>query len=146
MDARTTDDDPLLIGSEEAALVGRSQASVSRARQQPSHPVNTSGLPPKTLGLHTHPVARRSDILTWWQQRGVRRPGPRRRHLPTPDGWTRSQWQALQTIHAGGEITAQMLEILTRKGALTKAGRLTMHGRDLLDTATDGATTHQEQQ
>lgn len=66
----------LLAGAQEAARVGRVQSTVSRARQDPTHPVHTD---PRTvvhqIGRHRYVLAPADAVDAWWAGRKTT-PGP----------------------------------------------------------------------
>jgi hypothetical protein len=132
MVAPSSASDPKLLPAAEARELGVARSTISRARQDPTHPANSS---PNAEGVAPHRAAPRSEILAWHANRERMRPGPAASRSVPPGGLTSAQWSGLQVAAAGQLPGTAVRNRLTERGILDEDGQVTVKGRQLLDQA-----------
>lgn len=126
-------DQDMLDAVTEAALIGMSEASVSRYRKMPSHPATGPNARPVRVGKRLHVKVPRAEVLAWWP--------------PAGSGLSPAGWLYLRSVAAGEPDpdlgTPRVVSVLRAKGLLNDAGKLTDAARALLapTAAASGTTT-----
>jgi predicted DNA-binding transcriptional regulator AlpA len=115
--------DRYLSTTEEASVVDRNKGTVSRARQDPTHPANG----PSAVRVGRASAAPESEIRAWWATRTDGRP------RTTPPGLTPALWAALQAFAVDIPVAPVMVRRLQDKRLIGVQGRMTALGRKTIE-------------